>query len=207
MTTIISRLYSDSKTAHAVAANLQEKGLETGAFDIITQEAGSVAERLKVARVSASSAAAYAPMIAQGHALLVVRAPFAPIGLARSAMEIMDWTPSMRVPGAVPNEYIREEVDDRHYISVLTSHPRFFSQDINPGSGIGPGLASRAFGVRLLSPHREKRSASGNGGRNSRVFWPLPLLSRPKERRSAIPGGAYMSRWFWPMPLVTRKGG
>ena len=85
MTTVITRLYEDMATARSVADALLNNGHDAGTIDILSGEDATIA-RMTAARVSADAAEAYAPMAAAGKALLIVRAPFAPIGTARNAM-------------------------------------------------------------------------------------------------------------------------
>ncbi len=89
MTTIISRLYKDQKTADAVAAGLAHEEFPAGTYDVIA--AGDDTEaRITAAGVASASAAAYAPNVDAGNALVVCRAPFTPFGAARVAMQVMD---------------------------------------------------------------------------------------------------------------------
>lgn len=178
MTTIVSRLYADAPAANAAVADLRAAGLAASLYDVIGRDgAGSAAARMKAARVGAASAAAYGERIERGNVLLVVRAPLTPFGFARTVMDIVDRHESIRVPGAVPDEYIREEIGSRYYISVLTDHPRFFTQDITPGSLIRRGPVTAA--------------------------WGMPMLKRYKTRFSAMTGTRHMSRFFWPQRLVS----
>ncbi|MEM7744943.1 MAG: hypothetical protein AAF409_14645 [Pseudomonadota bacterium] len=89
MTTIISRLYKDQKTADAVAAGLAHEEFPAGTYDVIA--AGDDTEaRITAAGVAPASAAAYASNVDAGNALVVCRAPFTPFGAARVAMTVMD---------------------------------------------------------------------------------------------------------------------
>ena len=181
MTTIITRLYADRATADQVAGTLQASGLAGDAIDVIT--GGDAVAAMRAARMSKASAAAYGPGVAAGHALLVVRAPFNPMGAARKVAEIMDATPSHKVGLARESEYIREQLDDRHWSSILKDHPRFFSQDMIPGFGRMRGTVSGAFGLRLLSAHKERRSAG------SYHILPGAKVISGRTTTSAIRGG------------------
>ena len=87
MTTIITRLYKDLATAQGVASDLTSAGHLAGNIAVISRDgAGTDEARMLEARVPKASVAAYAPGIAKGAALLVVRAPFAPIGTARHVL-------------------------------------------------------------------------------------------------------------------------
>lgn len=201
MTTIISRLYADARTAEAVAGALHKEGFPKGTVHVIRDTAG-----MDGARLGAATEAAYAPGLAKGHALVVVAAGVTPFGAAFRAMDVMDGTESIFVAGAENSRYIEETARGDLFLSVLTDHPRWFSGDVKPGSGLGPGLISRAFGMRILSQHRVGRSAMSGTRYMSRAFWPQKLLSEHRTKRSVMSGTRFMSQWFWPMALVSRKG-
>ena len=204
MTTIITRLYPDTRAANAAAAALKAAGMPASMWDVI---AGSdAAAKMTAARVGKSSAAAYAPRIERGNALLVARAQLTPLGYARTVMDILDGFDAIHVPGATPEEYIREKPDDRHYLSVLTDHPRFFSQDIQPGSGRSTGLVSRAFGIPLLTRKTTSHSAMTGTRHMSRLFWPWRLLSPRRTSTSAIRGGKLITEAMG-LPTVSQKNG
>ena len=199
MTTIITRLYADAATARNVASALMARGLDQDLIDVVGMDgAGSVAERLHAAEVAPVAAAAYAAAMAKGNTLVVVRAPFAPMGTARNAMRTMDRTPSIKV--AVDEEsYIRIDPSITNRASVMTDHPFFMS---NPHRPMSHG---HIFGAKLLSAHKDKRSVYPGGKLMSGIFWPMKHLSAHKERRSAISGTWLFSHWLADMPTVMRS--
>jgi hypothetical protein len=191
MTTIITRLYSDAATARGVASALMANGHDQDTIDVIGKEgAGGAAERMRAARVAPAAAAAYADAVAAGKALIVVRAPFAPMGAARNAMKIVDRTPSIKVGVADENAYIRETPSMTHRSSVLPGTTFFMS---NPHRSMSHG---HIFGAKLLSAHKQKRSAIAGGKHISRLFWPMRLISAPRARHSAMHGTWLFSRMF-----------
>jgi hypothetical protein len=83
MTTIIIRLYADAAAAQGVVAALLAEGHSPATVQVITKDgARSAADRMHAARVGATAARAYAGPVGEGRALLVVDAPFAPMGTA-----------------------------------------------------------------------------------------------------------------------------
>jgi hypothetical protein len=94
---------------------------------------------------------------------VVVRAPFNPVGAARSAIDIVDATPSVGVGLANENHYIRQKARSELFLSVLTDHPLMFASDGREGRD--RGLISDALGMRLLSSSRTKTSAMGKARR------------------------------------------
>ncbi|MCX7890127.1 MAG: hypothetical protein N2422_10460 [Rhodobacteraceae bacterium] len=203
MTTIVSRLYADARAANAAAGALKAAGMPASAVDVITR-GGDTAAALKAARVGKASAAAYAPRIEAGNALVVARAPLQPFGLARRVMDTLDRFESIHVPGAVPDDYVRETIGSRYALSVLTSHPRIFSQDFTPGSLISRGPVTALFGLPMLKAHRTRRSAMTGTRFMSRAFWPMPLISRRPRR---IHAGAWKISEALGIPTLSRRNG
>lgn len=197
MTTIITRLYPDVATAQAVVAALAAKGHTPDTIDIITS---GEAAGLKAARVGASAAAAYGPALTGGKALVVVRAPFAPIGTARSAMRIVNATPSIKVGLEDEDEYIREDpvvmVRDR----VLPPGTFFMS---NPHRSLPRG---HILGSNPISRGRRATSAIAGGAYMSTKFLPMKLVSTGRQAKSAMHGGWLVSSMFG-MATVIRDWG
>lgn len=201
MTTIISRLYSDTGTAHAVQAALLAAGHPQSAIDVVTGAAGDIA----ATGVSSDTAAAYAKAMDAGKALVVVRAGFNPVGAARNAMKVVDSFASIRVPGADGDEYIRVQPSGEKFLSILPDHPRFLSQDMTATTGRKRGPVSLAFGLRLLSKRSTKNSAMHGGGFMSTKFLPFPLLSHRKTSTSATHGGGTPLSTALGLPLIAKR--
>ncbi len=201
MTTIISRLYDDARTAKAAAADLAAAGFPDDIVHVITRADGPAA--MRAARLGAASADAYADGVAAGKALLVVEAPFSPIGAARQAMQIADKYPSAYVAGAVPNDYIAERPrSELITLSILSDHPRFLSQDIVPGLTRTRGRISDAFGLRTLSRYKTRRPLL-TGTHISTKFLPFKLIYRSKRKTSAFPNGGHVTGGL--MALISRR--
>lgn len=191
MTTIITRLYPDLATASSVAANLVAGGHDPATIDVITRNGdGAVSARMQAARVQAASAAAYAPRVEKGAALVVVRAPFAPMGTALHAIRVVNRTPSLNVGLDDEDVYIREQPRVDIAGKVMPGTVFFMS---NPFRKAGHG---HIFGQNPVLPSRRRTSAIAGGAHMSTKFWPMKLLSEPKERTSAIPGGFLFSSMF-----------
>lgn len=198
MTTIITRLYEDMATARGVADALLNNGHDAGTIDIFSG-ADATPTRMVAARVSAEAAEAYAPMAAAGKVLLVVRAPFAPIGTARNAMRTVDKVASIKVGVADENHYIRETPSVQAQRSVLTDHPFFMS---NKHRRMGHG---HIFGSNPIKPSRPRTSAISGGAYMSTKFWPMRLVSASaKQGTSAIRGGWLISKSFGIPTLIGR---
>jgi hypothetical protein len=199
MTTIITRLYADTATARAVAGALMTSGHAADTIDVIGRDgAADVADRMHAARVNPDAAAQYAPAVQDGRALLVVRAPFAPMGAARHAMKVVDRTPSIKVGVADEDEYIREQPSLATRNNLLRDHPLVMS---NPHRALPHG---HIMGSNPILAPRTRRSAIAGGKHMSRLFWPMRLVSaNAKEGTSAIRGGWLFSSMLG-IPTVLR---
>jgi hypothetical protein len=199
MTTIITRLYADSATARAAAHDLMGRGHSDDYISIITGDGGgSVTDRMRALRVGAAAASAYAPHVAKGAALLVVQAPFNPIGAARDAMRALKKHPSLDVGVANENEYLREEMKIETSGKVLQGTVFYMS---NPHRSTSHG---HILGSNPIISGKTKTSAIPGGAYMSTKFWPMKLISAPTERRSAISGGFLFSSLFG-IPTVIRE--
>ncbi|MGL4319938.1 MAG: hypothetical protein ACRCS3_03675 [Paracoccaceae bacterium] len=198
MTTIITRLYADATAARGVVSALIARGIDQDLIDVIGNEgADKAVDRLRAASVNPRFAAAYAAAMTGGKTTVVVRAPFAPMGTARNAMRIMDRTPS--IDAGVPNsEYIRNSPSVVSRDSVMMDHPFFMSNPLRPMSH------GHVFGIKLLSAHKERRSAIAGGKLVSKAFWPMKHISAPKERNSAMRGTWHFSKFLLDMPTISR---
>lgn len=191
MTTIITRLYKDLATAQGVAAELAAAGHDADTIDVIGRDGAGTAEaRMAAARVPKASAAVYASGIAKGNALLVVRAPFAPMGTARHAIRVVNRTAAIDVGLADEDVYIREQPKLEKTGTVLHGTVFFMS---NPHRRLPHG---HILGSNPIIASKPRTSAIPGGAYMSTKFWPGKLLSAPKERTSAIRGGMLISSIF-----------
>ncbi len=191
MTTIITRLFKDTAAAQAAMNDLLDRGHSGSNIEVISGGGdASLSDRIRTARVNARSASVYAPLVAKGHALLVVRAPFNPMGAARDAMRTLDRHSTVAVAGVDANDYIREEprTDVRRNLYPGTV---FFMS--NPHRPLGHG---HVMGQNQILPSRPRTSAIAGGGYMSTKFWPMKLISTARERRSVIEGTFHFSSIF-----------
>lgn len=195
MTTIITRLYADADTAQRAASAVQAARLSRRDVDVIAQSSGGAPtmERMRSAKVSRTTAEAFAPRVDQGAALVVVRAGFNPRGAALISKRILDEHEPVEAGDDV---YIRHEPKRELALSILEDHPRFLSKDMEPGRRPRTGPTSHIFGTRLLLEHRERRSAIHNGKPITTMFVPAPLILAHRTKRSAIEGGMLISKMF-----------
>lgn len=197
MTTLITRLYSDPSGADAAKAALLAAGQQEDTIQIITNHtAGGAGAAMQAARIEPGAAMAYSKAMTGAQALLVVMAPFNPIGTARNAMKTLRKHPAMDLGLHDENVYLREYPAPEFSSSVMESHPLIMS---NPFRRLSHG---HILGNNPLLPSRVRTSAIRGGAYMSRAFWPMKLISGPRDARSAIHGGMLFSRIFG-LPLLT----
>ena len=202
MTTIITRLYPNTMAAHAVADALMAGGHQASYIEIIDSPSTAA---MKAARVSDTAATAYANAMTSGQALLVVRAPFSPIGAAGTAKAVVGNYDSVDAGLANEDNYVREVARADRFQSIMSDHPRFFSQDMDPGRCRTRTTVFLAFGAKLLAPYMSRRSAISGGAYMSTKFWPMRLVSANKTKRSVISGGGHPLSRLLGMAVISRR--
>ncbi len=196
MTTVITRMFEDTGAAEKAALSLKLKGLPDEAIEVIAPEnTEQPADDLRAAQVHEDAITAYSDAIARGHAALVVRATYKPLGAPRITRDILAARDTLDMGGVMEEHYFTDPPEKAR--SVLKTHPRFLTPRIRGG---GP-----VMGPPTLIRGRRATSAVGREGHVSKLFWPMPLLSRRARRIKVFRGGRYMSRSFWPMPLLLDK--
>jgi hypothetical protein len=177
MITVITRVYETRDMANDVLAKLKAAGFPDRYIDVIGKGAEA---QMAEAEVSDDAAAKYAPLVAKGHPLVVVRAPFTPIGAARKALEIVDSVAAM--DAGVENEAV---LKDNKIVfsgpsSIMPDHPRFLTpREFKPRHQ----TISGTLGFRTLKPHKKKLSVSRSGRRTFGAI--IPLVSK-KQRRVKV---------------------
>jgi hypothetical protein len=201
MTTIITRLYADQAAARAVVNTLLQKGQDDNTINVITRDTvGGPEAAMKAARIPAASAMAYAHAMKGREALLVVAAPFNPMGAAREAINVVRKSPAIDVGLADEDVYIREDVRTESSGSVLSGQPLIMS---NPHSRPSH---HHILGSNPIIASKPRTSAIHGGAYMSRFFWPMKLVSASKEKTSAIRGGFLFSSMFG-IPTLFRSWG
>lgn len=187
MTTIITRLYADPATAHAVAAFLVAGGLDEDDVTVITS---ANLAAMKAARVDKGSAAKYAAAMTGGQALVVAQAGFNPVGAARKAIKIIGRTASINCGVVDEDDYQPEIIDLAYASSVMDGAPLLMT---NKFARLSHG---HIFGSNPVLPSRPRTSAIRGGGYMSKSFWPMKLVSNGRKSTSVIKGGRLFSESF-----------
>lgn len=203
MTTIVTRLYADAKTAEQAVTALKLQNHPDDIIDVIEKGTGAKAAMIE-ASVPEESADAYSKKMAKGNALVVCRAPITPFGAARNAMFTLDEFDS--IDAGVENENVHLKDGPEGDLLLDMKVDRTHRLWATWGNERRRGLVSDAFGLRTLSPYKTRNSAMTGTRHMSRTFWPMPLLSdRKPAENSVMTGTRHMSRAFWPMSLISRR--
>nr|P23461.1 RecName: Full=Protein PucD [Rhodobacter capsulatus]AAA26164.1 ORF D [Rhodobacter capsulatus] len=107
MTTVITRLYADEKTACDIARQLKSEGIPKRALKVVVadgKKGAALAEALKSAGVHPSAAAGYAERVAGGLPL-VAKVNYKPLGAAKLVRAITArarWSRSRTQPKSSP---------------------------------------------------------------------------------------------------------
>ncbi len=200
MTTLITRLFHDAATAQSALNRLIAKGFpERDATIILAGE--SAADQMKRKQVHPSAITAYSAKLKGDHAVLVLHATYKPLGAVRITNEVLAKFETVDVGDAAVEEH-KIAWTPEPASSVLKTHPLILTI---PGVSVPHGPITGTYGMRMLKPHRTKRSVMSSDRRMSRMFWPMKLVSKPRSRRSAMSGTRHMSRIFWPTKLLSTK--
>lgn len=202
MTTIITRLYPDTASTDAVVGELKSAGVPDSIMDVVAPSDNAHAD-MAGAGVSQSKAAAYGEHLTGNRRLVVVRAPFNPIGAARRIMGIVDSTSSLDVGLEKEDEYVSVQPHGNMLmdLKIMRSHPHMGSTDLKPGWSAGYGRISHKFGMRILSKPKARTSASSRGGNN----FPFGKKIIQSRKNSAIEGGGHPFSNALGIPLLSFK--
>lgn len=198
MTTIITRLYKDEKTANGVKQTLLDSKFRDSMVDVL----GADADAMGAAGVPSKLQAAYSKAMSSGNAMVVVRAPF---GGAQAAYGIVDDVESIDIGPAKQSAYVETDMSAHYNNSILRDHPRFMSSGMYPSLSRGRSMIAMLFG----KPLKHKKLNVNNSLYRGTKYWanfPLPHLSKkPRNINNSI----YRGTKFWanfPLPhLVSNQ--
>lgn len=201
MTTLLTRLYADERTANGVRESLYRAGFPRHVMRVISQRSGedheSLSKRIAGARVPDRAASVYTESVVSGDVLLVVEAGFKPLGARKIGLQVLSETDSLPT-NLESQDFTVAKIRD-HAPRVMKDHPRFLTASPDPDHIGGP--LSDQFGFSMVSATRKRTSAMSGG----KQMFPFSSLMPKRKANSAIRGGRFYSRMFWPMKLVTNK--
>lgn len=199
MTTVISRLFDSKAAAQAVQKRLEIEGFPSYVVRVVTSSMAAPEATMTSDGVAPATVDAYKSRIADGAAVLVIRASYKPLGAKRIAYGILADVDAVDMGDIQEENFVKDGPDNAP--RVLKGHPHFLTIRKAPGDR-EPALVSRALGLRLLSERKREKSVMAEPRRMSHYFWPTPLLSKKQRRNTVMKEPKRMSRMFWPMPLL-----
>lgn len=191
MTTIITRLYRTPDEAEAARDALGAEGCPSGAVSLLASSpdaGGSDLAAIRRAGVYESAAIVYAGHVAEGAALLVVRAPF---GTAFRTLEILEDFPDVDVGISHPDAYVESQASGRHSkngeAALLNSDLLLLSEDLMPPALLKNGWTfSHLFGLPLLTNWMPTGGSLVTGRTTISSYLGLPLLTKRQSPRAGL---------------------
>ncbi|MEM8554565.1 MAG: PucR family transcriptional regulator [Pseudomonadota bacterium] len=197
MTQVITRYFDSVQRARDVKFELvRRRRLPQKAVRLLDAPEG-VSEILTDMGVKADTAAAYATKLANGGAVVWVRASYQPLGVAQITRDVF------AEMGAVDLGDIVEEVEIDDFLykksSVYEDHPLLLTRIRDPWE---TDYHMADWPIPLIS--RREPYTGSVVGHSHMANWPIPLLSRHKPySESMIPRHGRMANF--PIPLISKR--
>ncbi|MBO6756093.1 MAG: hypothetical protein JJ902_07180 [Roseibium sp.] len=212
MTTIITRLYNDKRKASRVVSALKSEDYLERDIDVVTgkddpddTDHSAIRGELRKAGVYPNAATIYAQKVAEGHALLVVRAPF---GRSLRAIEITDSFQPIRTEVKHTEVFVgtrdKPRVYNDKYLPVLLDDTIMTGRTTPGLIGSGTPLSS-LFGFPLLTDGKNRtRLLTKNPFPLSSLFG-LTLLTKGGSRTSLWTNNPFPFSSLFGLPLLLKK--
>ncbi|MEM8776586.1 MAG: PucR family transcriptional regulator [Pseudomonadota bacterium] len=180
MTKIITRYFESASRARSVKHQLVQRERFSARDVSLLEDAGTFAEKLLAANVQPKTVDAYQKRMENGGAVVMVRAGYKPLGIARITREV---TAQM---GAVDMGRVSEEVslsyEPRRVSSVMRDHPLMLSRFRDPDSNtyhmanwpIPLTIRTKRFSGSIFEPHARMAN------------WPFKLISKRRPYTGSI---------------------
>lgn len=166
MTKIITRYFASAEKARRVRHELVKMQRFSPRIVDIYDKADGLAEALTAAHVEPETARAYQDRIAEGGAVVLVRANYRPLGVAQIARDVAREMGAVDMGDLVEDTYVNDG-PERNANTLLLDHPLILTRERVPGS--------TTFHM---------------------ANWPIPLISRRRpSTASVIKPHAYMADW------------
>ena len=203
MTTVITRLYAEEKTARDIANRLIHEGISISALQVVKAEGRkrpALTEALKAAGVHASAVAGYADCLAAGGAAVVAKVNHKPLGAAKIVRNTTAKAATVALEN-VTEEYSCKDAPKMND-NIMKDHRHIF---LNAPVKAGPaGEFSARFGWSLLKDTpRKPNLCPRDAAPKSAAFWPTPLVKDTPRKPNLCPrDAAPKSAAFWKAPLL-----
>ena len=199
MTKVITRYFASAAQARSVKQELRNlKGVSPRIMEIVDSPADLV-DRLTSQHVAPETAEAYrARLEAGGGAVLLVRAGYKPLGVARTTRETAARMGAVDMGDVTEEVYVKD--DRRPGLSVLPDHPLMLSRPRDPDTTTYY-MADWPFPLIVRRARPPRRTMPGSPRFTGGL---LPLISRSEPNTASIfPRHARMANW--PIPLLSQR--
>ena len=180
MTKIITRYFESAEAAHAAVQTLVQEHRVSSSIVLLFDEADGLTQTLTDRGVDPAAAQAYAGKVAGGGAVVLVRAGYKPLGVARIARE------TLGAMGAADMGGVTEETTQPDRLesvpSILDDHPRMLTRIQDPNSTT---FYMANWPIPLI--RRGKPFDGTLFPRHARMAnWPIALLSQRQPNTASI---------------------
>ncbi|SHH79385.1 PucR family transcriptional regulator [Marivita hallyeonensis] len=198
MTTIITRYFENADHARSVEHDLIYDHQVSPRIISIYDNADGLADRLIAANVLPDTAQAYQDRMTKGGAILLVRAGYKPLGVAKITRRVADEGGAADMGSLDESVFFKDE--RKRSLSVLTEHPYMLSR---MRSSKSKTYHMADWPIPLIS--RRKPADAFAFPRHARMAnFPIPLISKRKPSDAfAFPRHARMANF--PIPLISKR--
>jgi hypothetical protein len=198
MTKIITRYFDTVEAGRMVKRELVYAQQFSSRILRVFESSEGMTEVLIAQGVEAASAEAYAARMANGGAVLLVRAGFKPLCVAQITRDVSAQMGAVDMGGLVEEVYIKDS--RRPSLSVLTDHPHMMSRPLDSAMR---STYMANWPIPLIS--RRKPFNGFDFPRHARMAnFPIGLISKRKPSDAfAFPRHARMANF--PIPLIIRR--
>ncbi len=199
MTNVITRFFDDAARARAVRQELVVRQNFPPGIVFVYDKRDGFLERMAGLKIDDRAAQTYHDRMSNGGAMVLVRAGYQPLGVARIARETMDEMGSVYF-GEDLVEEVRVKDERQPLLSVMTGHPHILTRPKNPDMTT---VHMANWPIPLIS--RRKPFNETIIPRHGRMAaWPFPLTNRHKPfSETLFERHAHMANW--PIPLLSDR--
>lgn len=200
MTQVITRYFESAVQAGAAKHELvYRRRLPAGIVQIFDRADG-LADTLSDAQVEAATIRAYEKKLANGGAVMLVKAGFKPLNVARMTREVMAEMDAVNMGGITEEVYIKDPPGE--FASVLKSHPLFLSRTRSKD----PTAHYMAdFPIPLISRREPTNASIFSDPHGHMANFPIPLVSDRKPFTGSIFSDPHGHMANFPIPLLSSR--
>lgn len=198
MTQVITRYFASPAQARSAKHELVHRRRLSVKIVDLYEDAKTVADKLMAEDVNADTARAYADRLGSGGAVMLVRAGYQPLGVAKITREVTAEMGAADMGGLTEEVYVKER--SRPMLSILDDHPLILTRPRDPDS---TNYHMADYPIPLISRREPAPGTVMSTG--PRIFSaPMPLTIRLKPYSDMIiPRHGRMADKF--LPLTNRR--